>query len=92
MTAAGWVQIALFGAVLTALTPLVGGYLFRVFRGERVALARVLGPVERLLYRAVATNPGREQDWKAYARSALVFSAVSWLALYLILRTQSATR
>ena len=63
--------------------------MYRVFRGERMAITRVLGPVERLLYRVLATNPGREQDWKAYAKSALVFSVISWLALYLILRTQS---
>ena len=88
MTVAGWAQIALYGAVLTALTPLAGNYMYRVFKGEPMALTRVLGPVERLLYRALATNPDRPQDWKAYAKSALVFSVISWLALYLILRTQ----
>ena len=76
MTAAGWLEIALFVSVLTALTPLLGAYMARVYRGE-IAFA----PVERIL-------PSRQQDWKAYARSVLVFSAVSWGLLYLILRTQ----
>ena len=85
----GWLQIALFLAVLVALTPLLGGYMARVYTGERVFLSRVAGPVERLLYRLLRVDPTRGQDWKAYARSLLVLSALFWLALYLILRTQT---
>jgi potassium-transporting ATPase potassium-binding subunit len=88
MTVQGWLQIAVFFAVLTAVTPLIGGYMARVFSGERVLLTPVLGPVERGLYRVMRTDPEREQDWKGYARTVIVFSLVSWLALYLILRTQ----
>ncbi len=88
MTARGWLEIALYLAVLTALTPLVGGYMARVYRGEGVLLSRVFGPVERLLYRGIRVEPETGQNWKQYARSALVFSAVFWLALYVVLRTQ----
>src|SRR3954463_211469 len=88
MTLQGWLQIAVFFAILTAVTPLIGGYMARVFAGERVILTPVLGPVERLLYRVMRTDPAREQDWKGYARTVIVFSLVSWLALYLILRTE----
>ena len=88
MTWQGWLQIAFYLAVLTALVPLLGGYMARVYLGERVVLARVLGPVERLFYRAVRTNPAREQDWKQYATTMLVFSVLFWLVLYAILRAQ----
>jgi K+-transporting ATPase ATPase A chain len=88
MTWQGWFQIAFYLAVLTALVPLLGGYMARVYMGERVVLARVLGPVERLFYRAVRTNPTREQDWKQYATTMLVFSVLFWLVLYAILRAQ----
>ena len=88
MTLQGWLQIAFYLAVLTALTPLLGAYMARVYQGERVLLERVLGPVERLTYRALRTDPARQQDWKAYAKSVVVFSALFWLALYVILRTQ----
>ncbi len=87
--AQGWAQIVVFLLVLTALVPLVGTYLARVFRGERVFLSPVIGPVERFAYRVLRVRPEEGQDWKAYARSIVVFSLVSWLALYLILRTQS---
>jgi K+-transporting ATPase ATPase A chain len=89
MNVAGWAQIALLLAVLTALTPLLGGYMARVYGGEPVVLDRVLGPGERALYRLLGTRGGAEQDWRGYARSVLVFSAASMALLYLILRTQS---
>ena len=84
MTLAGWLEIGLFCAVLTAITPLLGGYLARVYRHE----VTFLGAVERPLYRLLGVAPERGQDWKGYARSVLVFSAVLGLLTYLILRTQ----
>ena len=88
MTVAGWLEIALFLALLTALTPIVGGYIARVFRGERVLLSPVLAPVERVTYRALGVDPAAGQDWKRYARSVLILSAASAVVLYAILRTQ----
>jgi potassium-transporting ATPase potassium-binding subunit len=85
----GWTQIVVFLLVLTALVPVVGTYLARVFRGEPVFLSPVVGPVERLAYRVMRVRPEEGQDWKAYARSIVVFSLLSWLGLYLLLRTQS---
>ena len=88
MTGQGWLQIAIYVVVLTALTPVIGGYMARVFRGERVFLTPVLGPVERLTYRLIRVDPSASQDWKSYARTTIVFSALFWGALYVILRTQ----
>ena len=50
--AQGWLQIAIFLAVVVALTPPLGAYMARVYRNERVFLTPVLGGVERLTYRA----------------------------------------
>ncbi|MGE5408396.1 MAG: potassium-transporting ATPase subunit KdpA [Syntrophothermus sp.] len=87
--AQGYLQIAIFVAVLVALVKPVGIYMARVFTGQRVLLTPVVGPVERLTYRALRVRPDAEgQDWKAYARSLLVFSLLFWIVLYLILRTQ----
>src|SRR3954449_9705223 len=85
----GWLQFAVFFALLVALVPLLGGYMARVYTAQRVFLSPVLGPVEGLLYRVLGVDVGQGQDWKRYARSLLVFSAVFWLALYAILRTQT---
>lgn len=89
MSAAGWLQIVALLAALTALTPPLGGYIDRVFRGERVLLARVAGPIERGLIRVLAGVEPAGQDWREYATSILIFSGVCWLALYAILRMQS---
>src|SRR3954452_15614670 len=85
----GWLQITIFLAVLVVLTPLIGGYMARVYTGERVFLSPVVGPLERLFYRALRVDPARGQDWKAYARSLLILSGLFWSALYLLLRTQT---
>jgi potassium-transporting ATPase potassium-binding subunit len=85
----GWFQIFVFVVVLIALIKPVGVYMARVFTNQRVFLTPVVGPIERLTYRVLRVKPEAEgQDWKAYARSLIVFSLFSWLALYLILRTQ----
>jgi K+-transporting ATPase ATPase A chain len=86
----GWLQIAIFLAVLVALVKPVGIYMARVFDGRRVFLSPLVGPIERLAYRALRVRPDEGQDWKEYARSLIVFSLLSWVALYLILRTQGA--
>ncbi|MBS1893779.1 MAG: potassium-transporting ATPase subunit KdpA [Actinobacteria bacterium] len=86
----GYLQIAIFVVVLVALIKPVGIYLARVLGNERTFLTPVLGGIERGTYRLLRVNPeGEGQDWKAYARSLIVFSLLFWILLYLILRTQS---
>jgi K+-transporting ATPase ATPase A chain len=84
----GWVQIAVFVAVVLVLIKPVGIYMARVFTNQRVFLSPVVGPIERLTYRVLRVRPDGGQDWKGYARSLIVFSLLFWIALYLILRTQ----
>jgi potassium-transporting ATPase potassium-binding subunit len=90
MTVGGWATIVLYAVILTALAIPLGTYMARVYRGEHVWLAALLGGPERFLYRIFRVDERREQDWKQYAISLLVFSLAGWLLLYLILRTQDA--
>ncbi len=90
MTFAGWTTIVLFVVVLSALALPLGTYMAKVYAGERVLLTPVLGWAERFIYRVLRVDEKREQDWKAYAKSLLIFSLAGWLLLYLILRTQNA--
>jgi potassium-transporting ATPase potassium-binding subunit len=85
----GWLQIAFFCAALVAAMPLVGSYMARVYAGETVALSRVAGPLERLIYRLLRVDPARGQDWKGYAKSLILVSLLFWIVLYAILRTQT---
>ncbi|MDD5306433.1 MAG: potassium-transporting ATPase subunit KdpA [Deltaproteobacteria bacterium] len=81
-------QYGLFFGVLLVLVKPLGGYMARVFEGERVWLDRVLGPVERLTYRVLRIDPTQEMDWKDYALAMLAFNAVGAFTLYALLRLQ----
>jgi len=88
MTANGWFQIALFLALVLAVTKPLGVFMARVFNGERTFLDPVLRPVERLLYRLTGVDEGREMRWTEYAFAMLLFSVVSMVLLYVIERVQ----
>jgi potassium-transporting ATPase potassium-binding subunit len=90
VTASGWTQIVIVIVALTALTPLLGGYMARVYQGQPVVLSPLCEPLERVTYRLLRIARDEEQGWRAYARSLLAFSLVSWLALYVVLRAQGA--
>jgi potassium-transporting ATPase potassium-binding subunit len=89
MTVSGWLMIVAFIVVLTVLAIPFGSYMAKVYCGERVFLTPLFATPERLLYKLMRVNPNREQDWKQYARSLIVFSLAGWLLLYGILRTQT---
>ena len=88
MTANGWEQIALFLAVILAMTKPLGIFMAKVFSGERTFLDPVARPVERLLYRVTGVDEKHEMRWTEYAFTMLLFSGVSMLLLYLIERVQ----
>ncbi|MEO6857751.1 MAG: potassium-transporting ATPase subunit KdpA [Solirubrobacteraceae bacterium] len=88
MTVLGWVTIVVFVLALTALALALGRYMAAVYTGGRTWLDPVLRGPERLLYRVLRVDVAQGQDWKAYAKSLIIFSLAGWLLLYLILRTQ----
>ena len=89
MTFLGWLTIVLFAVILTAIALPLGRYMAAVYSGERTFLDPLFRTPERLLYRIMRVDPDREQDWKAYAKSLIIFSLAGWLLLYFILRTQT---
>jgi potassium-transporting ATPase potassium-binding subunit len=90
MTGVGWLQIALFVAIIGLLTRPLGGYLADVYAGKRTLLHPLLVPVEKLLYRLAGIDAASEQSWFTYAVSLLIFHAAGIAALYALLRLQSA--
>jgi K+-transporting ATPase ATPase A chain len=89
MTIIGWIQIILFCAVIVALTPVFGGYMTRVFAGERTFLSAVLRPVEAAIYWAGGVDAKREQHWLTYTIAMLLFHVIGFLFLYALLRLQA---
>jgi K+-transporting ATPase ATPase A chain len=89
MTFTGWLTILLFAGVLTVLALPLGRYMAAVYAGERTFLDPLFLTPERLFYKIMRVDPKREHDWKAYAKSVIIFSLFGWLVLYFILRTQT---
>ncbi len=89
MTIIGWIQILLYCAVVAALVKPLGGYMTRVFNGERTFLSPVLRPVEAALYWAGGVDKTREQHWLSYTIAMLFFHAGGFLILYALMRTQA---
>ena len=84
----GWLQIALFGAIVLLITRPVGGYMTRVFSGERTFLTLALRPVERFIYRCCGVDEAEEQPWRTYAVAMLLFSVAGLVTLYALQRLQ----
>jgi K+-transporting ATPase ATPase A chain len=89
MTFDGWIQIALYGAVIVLLIKPFGGYMTRVFTGERTFLSPVLVPVERAFYRLSGVDEKSDQNWLTYAVGMLLFSLVGFISLYALMRFQA---
>src|SRR2546425_11582720 len=88
MTLNGFLQLAIYFLVLLAVTKPLGVYMTKVFSGEKTFSSRVLGPIERLIYRICRVDPASEQLWTAYTAAMLMFSVVSLLVLYALQRLQ----
>jgi len=88
MTIDGWVQIVLFSVIVILITRPLGGYMTRVFAGERTFLSPVLHPVERAVYWCCGVDEREEQHWLTYAVAVLLFSLVGFLSLYALQRLQ----
>jgi potassium-transporting ATPase potassium-binding subunit len=89
MTLIGWLQIALYCAIVVALVKPLGGYMARVFMGERTVLSPALRPVEAGLYALAGVDERREQHWLTYTVAMLMFHVGGFLILYALMRLQA---
>lgn len=89
MTIQGWILIAVFVAILLALTKPMGVWLFALYEGRRTPLHTVLGPIETGFYKLSGIDPDAEQSWRQYAVHMLIFNAVLAIFTYVILRAQA---
>src|SRR5580658_1658896 len=88
MTSNGWIQIAVFSVIVIAIAKPFGGYMTRVFQGERTFLHPVLRPVERAIYWCCGVDETQEQHWLTYAVAMLFFSVAGFASLYALQRLQ----
>ena len=89
MSGAGIAQIVLYWVVLIALAIPLGAYMARVYEGKATIAQKILGPLERLLYRLFGVKPTTEQSWQRYAAALLLFNILGLALVYLLQRLQT---
>jgi K+-transporting ATPase ATPase A chain len=89
MTLIGWTQILIYCAIIIAITPALGGYMTKVFNGERTFLSPILHPVEVVIYKIAGVDERREQGWLMYTVGMLLFHVGGFVILYALMRLQA---
>jgi K+-transporting ATPase ATPase A chain len=82
------IQIVLFFGLGIALTPVVGRYMFKVFKGEKTFLHSVLFPLEKLVYRVTGVDPSEEMSWLKYLWAVVAMAFIGFAALMVMMMTQ----
>lgn len=77
-------QLVLYFSALIACVPRLGGYMAKVFTGERTILSEVFHPVENRIYRIAGVNPTEQQNWKTYTLALLIFNGLGFLVVFLL--------
>jgi K+-transporting ATPase ATPase A chain len=88
MSANALLQLALYVVVLIALVKPLGSYMARVYDGSPSLARRILGPLERAVYRVGRVDADREMRWTEYALAVIVFNVLGLLAVYALQRLQ----
>jgi K+-transporting ATPase ATPase A chain len=86
---AAWFELVALVVVLTAVTPLLGGYMATVFEGPPTGVRRALGGIEAAIYRWCRIDPTHEMQWKTYLAAVVAFTVVSAGALGVLLLSQA---
>ena len=83
-----FIQYAVYLIILVALAIPLGAYIGKVMNGEKVFLSRICGPCEKLIYKIMRIDSREEMTAKRYIISAVIFNAVGFLVLFLMLLLQ----
>jgi K+-transporting ATPase ATPase A chain len=89
MEVSGVIHILFYFLVILALTKPLGAYMAMVFEGRGTISQRFSAPVENLVFRVFMVDGKKEMDWKRYAISVVLFSAVGFFIVYVLQRLQA---
>jgi len=86
-------DISLIVALLSVLTLLVkpfGGYMAKVYQGERTILSSLFCPLEKGICRIAGIDKDAEMNWKQYAATMLIFNFIGMAVVFAILMLQGS--
>lgn len=78
------IQILIYLGLLILITPLLGGFMAKVFTGGKHFMIPVFGWLESLVYKLGGVKPDEETNWKKYTFALLMFNLAGFLFLFLI--------
>jgi len=90
MTGNAFVQYLVYFGALIGLGMPLGAYMARVYEGEATFAQRLLGPVERFVYRISGVRADEDMGWKRYAAAMLLFQVLGFAVAYGLQRLQAA--
>ncbi len=85
----GWIQIGLTLVIIVVITPLLGGYIAKVYLGQKTVLDALIYPVERLIFRLSGIQPKSQMTGWQYARAVLFSNLMMAIGLFAMLMLQS---
>ena len=83
-----WIQLILLFVILAALIVPVGGFMAKVYSGERTFLSPIFAPVEGWVLSVSGVNSSDEMDWKMFAVAMIVFSLIGIVAVFIFQSVQ----
>lgn len=84
-----WLYLLSFLGVIVIATPLLGGWMARVFTGERHWLSSLVRPIEKLIYRLAGVDSQYQMDWQEYLSALAIFNIIGFVAVFALQITQS---
>ena len=84
MSSRDFVQLGLYLLALVVATPVLGAFMARAFQGRPALLSRILGPVERAIYKLAGVDEKRQMRWTEYCLALLGFNAVGFVFLFIL--------
>lgn len=85
-----YIQILIYLVILTALTPILGSFMAKVFEGKRTFLSPVFGRLEKFIYKLCKINPSEGMHWKVYLFALLVFNFFGFIVVLLLQLLQAS--
>jgi potassium-transporting ATPase potassium-binding subunit len=84
----GWIQIAVTLLTVLLITPLLGGYIARIFLGERTRLDRWFQPIEQVIYQLGDLRPQVTMTGWQYFQAVLISNLVMAVLVFIIFMFQ----
>ncbi len=88
MTVNGLLQISFYLLIVILLVKPMGWYMARVYENKSCGLDKIMGPLEKLIYRICGINKDQQMNWIRYLTTMLFFNFFGFLAVYVIQRLQ----